>query len=113
MPTLESGMRERIAKFLPHALETAILSYHEFAEEQATAPDTEETLKKDDKAKTFKAHHDACKVALAHIQLLIDLAKWADLPDPEIEDEVSRNLLAGLIQSAEKELDRGRAGSGD
>lgn len=107
MPTLESGMRTRIAKFLPRALETALLSYHEFAEEQATAPDTEEE-KKYDKAKTFKAHHDACKIALAHIQLLIDLARWADLPDPEIEDENAERTLRMLLENAAAEVDANR-----
>ncbi|MBK9584396.1 MAG: hypothetical protein KA099_03080 [Alphaproteobacteria bacterium] len=107
MARLEAGMRTRIAKFLPHALETALLSYHEFAEEQATAPDSEEE-KTDDKAKTFKAHHDACKVALAHIQLLIDLARWADLPDPEIEDENADRTLRMLLENAEAEVDANR-----
>lgn len=104
MPTLESGMRTRIAKFLARALETALLSYHEFAEEQATKPDDEQE-KKDDKAKTFKAHHDACKIALAHIQLLIDLARWADLPDPEIEDENAERTLRMLLENAAAEVD--------
>ncbi len=107
MARLEAGMRTRIAKFLPHALETALLSYHEFAEEQATAPEDEQE-KKDDKAKTFKAHHDACKVALAHIQLLIDLARWADLPDPEIEDENADRTLRMLLENAEAEVDANR-----
>ncbi len=104
MPKIETGMRARIAKFLPHALETAILSYHEFSEEQATTPEEETDQSKNDKAKSFRAHHDACKIAIAHIELLIKLAQWADLPDPTLEDEMQAQTLRGLIESAQAEL---------
>ncbi len=103
MTTFESGMRERVSKFLPRALETALLSYHEFAEEEATAPEDPEGAGKDEKAKHFKAHHDACKVALAHIELLLKLARLADLPDPDGGDESAR--MGGLMALAQNELD--------
>lgn len=106
MPILETGMRERIANFLPRALETALLSYHEFSEEQATAPDTGDETAKEEKVKSFKAHHDACKVAIAHIELLVKLARWADLPDPQIESERGAVQLQGLLDSANQELER-------
>lgn len=108
MPKLESGMRERVSKFLPRALETALLSYHEFSEEQATAPENTEEIGKDEKAKNFKAHHDACKVALAHIELLLKLARLADLPDPNGEDDKARAHMVSLIESAQRELNEKR-----
>lgn len=105
MTTFESGMRERVSKFLPRALETALLSYHEFSEEQATAPEPEQEIGKDEKAKHFKAHHDACKVALAHIELLLKLARLADLPDANGGDEAARTRMAGLMALAQHEID--------
>lgn len=108
MTTFESGMRERVSKFLPRALETALLSYHEFSEEQATAPEDEQEIGKDEKAKHFKAHHDACKVALAHIELLLKLARLADLPDAFGGDEKARAHVMGLMQIAQSEIDGGK-----
>ncbi len=94
MPNIESGMRERIAEFLPCALHRAIVSYENFMDRE-----------EQEKAGEFKAHHDACKVALAHIELLVKLARWADLPDPRLEDEDKQRVLAGMIEAARGELD--------
>lgn len=93
MPNIESGMRDRIAEFLPCALQRAIGSYENFMDRE-----------KYEKAGDFKAHHDACKVALAHIELLVKLARWADLPDPRVEDENQQKLLAEMIEAARGEL---------
>ncbi len=100
MPKIEMRSRKAIAEFLPEALNTAIASYQLFSEEE----DTGELKKTPTK---FKAHHDACKVAIAHIQLLIKLAEWADLPDPSVEGEVDRKDLLALINSARGELEGG------
>lgn len=101
---IEATMRLRIAEFLPQAIETAMLSYQEFSEEQATLPASEALdVAKDDKAKIFKAHHDACKVAIAHIELLIKLAKWADLPDPELSGQEESKMLQTIIENARME----------
>ncbi len=97
MPTIEARTRKDIAAFLPHAIQTALQSYQDFSEEQATDPKTS-------KAKQFKDHHDACKVAIAHIELLIKLARWADLPDPTVENEVQQALLQSLIEKGRSEL---------
>ncbi|MCB1650738.1 MAG: hypothetical protein KDI46_01665 [Alphaproteobacteria bacterium] len=99
MPKIEARTRCAIAEFLPHAIETALASYRRFAEDEATTPE-------ENKAKEFKAHHDACKIAIAHIELLIKLARWADLPDPEVEDANHQAMLQSLIENAEKELGR-------
>lgn len=49
---------------------------------------------------------DACKVPTAHIDLLIKLARWADLPDPAVENEGQQQLLQALIQKGREELGR-------
>ena len=99
MPHIEVRMRQSIAEFLPCAIETAVVSYQNFSQEEATAVENFD-------AKAFKAHHDACKVAIAHIELLIKLARWADLPDPHLDDENQQRILRGLIESAESELEQ-------
>lgn len=101
MPNIESGMRERIAEFLPRAVEAALASYQDFSEKEDV-----------DDAKDFKAHHDACKVAIAHIELLIKLARWADLPDPQVEGEDNRKIMISLVDAATREID-GFDGEGD
>ena len=96
--------RKQIAEFLPEALNTAIASYQLFSEDEDSEKLKQEPTK-------FKAHHDACKVAIAHIQLLIKLAEWADLPDPSIEGEVERKDLLALINSAQGEINGGNGNS--
>ena len=93
MPNIEGGMRTRIAEFLPQAFAKALVSYQLFLDEGAH-----------EDAKDFKAHHDACKVAVAHIELLIKLAQWADLPDETEADEAQQKALAALIKNAKTEL---------
>lgn len=89
----EKEMRRRIAAFLPDAIVTAISSYRDFyGAEQAF-----------ETAKDFSAHHSACKAAIAHIELLIKLAKWADLPDQNGHKEDDARL-AQLLMDAQKEL---------
>ena len=99
MPEIEVRSREAIAEFLPRAIESALFSYEQFSLDHSTS---NESLQ----SKDFKAHHDACKVAIAHIELLIKLAQWADLPDPKLEDEDKQRLLQNLIESSKTELGR-------
>ena len=98
MHQIEQGMRSDIALFLPNAMKTAIQSYIRFSEEEATSPD------KKANSKNFKEHHDACKVCIAHIELLIKLAKWADIPPPELEGELENAILQSVIENAQREL---------
>ncbi len=104
MPTIEEGMRRDIAAFLPDAIATALESYIAFSEEEATDPAKQPDKVK--KSKEFKDHHDACKVCIAHIKLLIELAKWADIPPPELADEIQQQQLATIIGAANTELER-------
>ncbi len=96
--TIEENTRRRIATFLPDAIARALTSYHRFSRSEGGAAD-EDTSPKD-----FSAHHSACKVAIAHIELLIKLARWADLPDAKAEDHNNQIILAAMMQEAEEEL---------
>lgn len=101
MTRIENKTRESIAAFLPDILDKALLSYAAFAENNAPG----------DEAKDFTAHHNACKVAIAHIELLIKLARWADLEDEARAAESRRAALevgtlaeiAAALAEAEKE----------
>lgn len=95
--TIEAATREKIAEFLPDALATAFSSYHLFSQR--------EIEKQGDVSKNFNAHHAACKVAIAHIELLIKLARWAELPDPSDENRARQMALAFDLAQAQDDLD--------
>lgn len=95
--TIESRSREQIAGFLPDAIAKALTSYHTFATRDVSA----------EKPKEFSEHHSACKVAVAHIELLLKLARWAELPQGAEPDKQA--MLTALMQEAEKELSDFRA----
>ncbi len=103
MPSIETQTRQDIAAFLPCAIRTALESYQYFSQAQITDPESSPCSKK------FKDHHDACKVAIAHIKLLIELAKWADIPPPEMENELEQSVLRAVIENARGELDGGQS----
>ena len=88
-PTIEAQTRARIAATLPHAIERAIASYHQFYDQPTPS-----------EAKDFSSHHTACKAAIAHIELLLKLARWADLPDENKGD----TDLAAILAKAREEL---------
>lgn len=89
---LEAAMRGRIAADLPAAFETALKSYHAFYDQTPT-----------DDAKSFNAHHTACKAAIAHLQLLIKLAAWVE--NDADGDEATERLFESR-KAAQDELDR-------
>ena len=88
----EEMTRGQIAAFLPRALATAIASYDLFLGQT----DMNDPQK-------FKAHHDACKVALAHIELLLKLAQWAEVAE-DCEDPDEK--LAALLAAGQAEVER-------
>ena len=94
MPQTEAEMRARISRFLPKALETAMASYRAFSRQKIS-----------DDPIAFKKHHDACKVSVAHIELLIKLARWAKLPDDNLNDKQAQKEMHKLMQSAQGEID--------
>ena len=85
LKNLEGQSRQEIAKALPCALKTALQSYERFMADEN---------RKD--ASSFKSHHDACKAAIAHIQLLTKLVEWVEVGKEEVADD---NLMAQLIES--------------
>lgn len=91
--TIEERSRAQIASFLPDAIAKALTSYHKFMEAEI-GPD----------AKDFSAHHGACKVAIAHIDLLLKLARWADLPDARTGTSNEQIMLMAMVREAEEEL---------
>jgi hypothetical protein len=93
--SIEEASRVQIARFLPDAIAAALTSYHRFMEQQIPQ-----------EAQEFGKHHTACKVAVAHIELLLKLARWADLPDPRAGDHNNQIVLAAMMQEAEDELRR-------
>lgn len=92
---IDEKTRARIAEFMPDAVMTAISSYHRFMKNAIPG-----------EAKEFAAHHGACKVAIAHIELLIKLARIADLPDAGAEDHNRQIVLAGMIQEAREQVEK-------
>lgn len=98
--TIEHSTREQIAEFLPEAIRLAVSSYRQFMK-------TEEEI--DDKgnisSRNFSDHHKQAKIAISHIELLIKLAKWADLPDKSVVGDVEAAYLQGLMMKAEAEID--------
>ncbi|MDP7142127.1 MAG: hypothetical protein QF692_02505 [Alphaproteobacteria bacterium] len=90
---IEQQTRQQISDFLPDAISRALTSYYRFSRQDAPA-----------EAKEFSAHHSACKVAIAHIELLIKLARWAELPDAESGDANHQVVLAAMMREAQQEL---------
>ncbi|MAI62556.1 MAG: hypothetical protein CBB87_08785 [Micavibrio sp. TMED27] len=97
MASIETQTRKDIACFLPEAISVALESYRYFTQDQITKNEAITP-------KTFKEHHDACKVAIAHIELLLKLARWAELPDPQIEDQDKQKQMSEMIERAQQEL---------
>ncbi len=84
-------LRRRLKQALPMRIAAAASGYDQFT---AEPPGLD--------AKTFAAHHAACKSALAHIELLIKLARWAagEIPSPAGESEESLDALLAEARAA-------------
>lgn len=88
---IEDASRAQIAEFLPDAIRAALNSYQIYSQSKVSAD-------------CFKDHHNACKVAISHIDLLLKLARWADLPDGDLADQNTQKVLVAAIEAAEIEL---------
>ncbi len=94
--SIEGDTRIRIAQFLPSAIAFALQSYESFASGPIS----------DEEPKNFSAHHNACKVAIAHIELLIKLAKWVDQTQQDSNlSKADQQAFQSIMQSAQQELD--------
>jgi hypothetical protein len=96
--TIEDRSRVQIAQFLPDAIARALTSYRLFMETEAPAGAPGEEGKSD--ARRFSEHHGACKAAIAHIELLLKLARWADLPGGAADAKDNAMLTAMLAEAA-------------
>lgn len=91
---IQSRTRAQIAAFLPAAITKALATYKELTH----IPITRE-------AAEYKKHQEACKVAVAHIHLLVKLARdVSTLEHGGKEDGASDQTLQTLIENAQKEL---------
>lgn len=93
---IELKSRAQIAAMLPQAIESAMLSYQNFLDRKDSPSE------KKSSADLFKDHHNACKVALAHVALLLKLAKWADTCGA---DGANAEALQEMMRKAELELE--------
>jgi hypothetical protein len=91
---LEEALRQQIATSLPQAIEKALSSYHDFVAQSVP-----------DDAKGFSSHHGAAKIAITHIELLLKLAHWAQLPDDNIIDPEKSEELTRFMELAQQDLD--------
>lgn len=66
---IDEATRLYLEAFLPDALSNALESYQKFSEQE----------KEHEKAKDFQDYHNACKVAIAHVELLLKLAKQSEI----------------------------------
>lgn len=89
--TVEQATREQIAAFLPEAIQLTFASY----KDHMSNP-----IGKDG----FEAHHKQAKIAISHIELLIKLAKWADLPDTKVAGDENAKYLQTLMSTAQAEI---------
>jgi hypothetical protein len=89
---IEDRTRQQIAEFLPEAIVLAFASYKEH-------------MAKEIENDKFESHHKSAKIAISHIELLIKLAKWADLPDKSVVTETEAQYLKGLMDKAEAEIE--------
>jgi len=92
MTKIEDDTRRNIAEFLPSAIAKSLESYARFSDQEAPG-----------EAKDFTAHHNACKVAIAHIELLIKMARWADVQTDSADND---SYLAQMISAAQDELNK-------
>lgn len=78
---IDSKTRRQIADFLPSAISKTLQSYEGFILSEEVGD-----------AKEFTAHHNACKVAISHLELLLKLASWAEIPTSEGDQYLSHIL---------------------
>jgi hypothetical protein len=91
---IEAHSRTQIAKFLPNALSVVLKNHQEFLKEKMPT-----------EVADYKKHQEACKVALAHIQLLTKLAAWADIIDPSVEQARKQTELNEDVVRARREIE--------
>ena len=89
---IEDATRDQVAQILPGTISKTLESYEMFVRDMKEGNDT----------KNFHDAHRAAKVAIAHIELLIKLARWADLPEKDAAS--THTELAGLLERAYEDV---------
>lgn len=87
---LEGWARQSVRRFLYHAIRKNLESYRRFSGRPNFI-----------KTKDFSEHHAACKMAITHLDLLLKMAKWADMGE---EGSGSRDEMLKLMREAQDEL---------
>ncbi len=94
----EDKARSEITDILEETIDRAVTSYYCFAKK----------IFKEEESKDVTEYHKSCKVALAHLDLLIKLARWVDKTGmdeaPDI-DEARKDFEAYQQQRAGQEDD--------
>lgn len=91
MTEKESKMSDRAAVFLGEALDRTVKSYEDY---------TQKVIED----KNFKTHHDACKAALSHIEMLLKLTKMSETPPADHDSALKKERLRVLMENARAEL---------
>ncbi len=83
-------LHDLVSAEIERAIERVISSYQAFASSAPIATD----------AKDFAAHHAACKAALAHLDLLLKIAKITEVPTTGGQGEDERLALVAEARAA-------------
>ncbi len=86
----EKPLQSDVSDCLQKAISKALDSYHCFMEQDAP-----------EDAKGFTAHHNAAKVAIAHVELLLKIAKSSSCSKDTENNEAE---FVALLKEAEEEL---------
>ncbi len=95
-PCIQLRMRTTLLRYLPAAFDKTLSAYKKFSSQP-----------QDQEASEFKKHHDACKIALSHVQELIKIAEKIRVLNSESlkkEQAIDEAMLQTLIENAQKEL---------
>lgn len=95
--------RQQISDFLPDAIRAALTSYQDFVTKPAQDGGTQES--------DFKNYHLSCKAAVAHIELLLKLARMTQVArdadaSPATPNASAPAILQATMGAAEEELAR-------
>ncbi len=91
LPKSLKTLKKQLLKTLPERIAEVIADYEEFA-----------SLETPEDAKGFAAHHAACKAAIAHVELLLKLAKWSEGENFTQNGEDAEALIAKARSALEE-----------
>lgn len=90
-PDSADAVRRVVQDSLPERIHTALAGYHRFTAEEPPAD-----------PKGFAAWHAAAKAALAHVEALVKLVRWAEAPGTAAE--TAEDGLEDLLGQARRAL---------